>query len=159
MIFKHFPMDKACNPELKKTLHPAACAAAVATEIVLKEQGNEAFWRMHDLLFEDRERITAEYLFEVSEQVGVEEETVKSLLNTTSIWDRIKADVAQGRELGLTGTPALFLDGRRMKSWGDRHFWRHYVEHAEPSSATQPATSTAPASPLEEIDEEVAGTN
>jgi protein-disulfide isomerase len=144
IVFKHFPLDKTCNPELKSTLHPNACAGAVGVEAIRLLKGKEAFWTMHDAVFHNPRRFTTELAFKTAAELGIDRETYMKRVQTTSAWDHIKANVAEGRKLGLDSTPALYFDGRPLKPWGDRHLWK-YLLSGEPlkASATRPASQPA----------------
>jgi len=57
VVFRHFPLDSACNPKIPSHLHPDACLAAVAAECAA-EQGK--FWAYHNLLFDNQQRLGRE---------------------------------------------------------------------------------------------------
>ena len=48
VVFKHFPLDTACNSAIANDVHPRACEAAMAAEAA-KQQGK--FWEFHDAAF------------------------------------------------------------------------------------------------------------
>jgi len=152
LVFKHFPMDTSCNPGVSRTLHAGACAAAVAADIVLSVAGNEAFWQMHDELFDEQKKLSSELLFELAEKLQVPRETMREHIGRRSTWNRIHAHAEQARALGIRETPAMFFDGRPMSGWGDRHFWRYLLSDegrelilaADRQASTRPAES-APA--------------
>ena len=52
--FRHFPLDRACNPKIATPVHEAACLAAVAAECA-GEQGK--FWQYHNLLFDNQQQL------------------------------------------------------------------------------------------------------
>ncbi len=163
LVFKHFPMDTSCNPGISRTLHAGACAAAVAADVVLSVAGNEAFWTMHDELFEEQKKLSAERLFELAEKLGVTRDTMREYIGRRSTWDRIHAHVEQARALGIRETPTMFFDGRQMSGWGDRHFWRYLLSDegrelilaaerqasaSQPESASRPESTSPPAGDL-----------
>ena len=52
-VYKHYPLDKACNPSLGSTVHPGACDLALAG-ICAEESGR--FWEFHDKVVAMKER-------------------------------------------------------------------------------------------------------
>lgn len=147
IVFKHFPLDKTCNPDLKNSLHPGACAGAVAVEAVRLLKGNDAFWTMHDAMFHNKGRFTTEFAYAEAAKLGIDRETYLKRIQTTSAWERVRANIAEGRKLGVESTPALYFDGRLLKPWGDRHMWKYLLsDETLKSATTRPAVTSQPAS-------------
>lgn len=112
LIFRHFPLTN---------IHPHSRAAAAATEAAGK-QGK--FWEMHDRLFASqgewsnasgatRTDIFADY----AETLGLDREKFVEDLTSRDIVAKINYDVALGRELGVNGTPAIYVDGEKIEQW------------------------------------------
>lgn len=103
LVFKDFPLDSACNPHIERQTHALACKAAVLARCAGAEG---RFWEMHDAIFA-LPSLTHESLRALASTLGLgvcdaEEE----------IAARIQADVEEGRQLGVTATPTLFVNGR-----------------------------------------------
>ncbi|MBJ93656.1 MAG: hypothetical protein CMP23_04190 [Rickettsiales bacterium] len=112
IAFMHFPMQQRCNArELKKSLHKFACSAAAAS-VCAQEQG--AFWEMHDLLFRNNHRLRGRNLRGYANKLGLNLERWTSCMKSPATQEKIKADSAVGLAAGVTGTPALFVNGRRL---------------------------------------------
>jgi protein-disulfide isomerase len=95
LVFRHFPLF---------TVHPFALTAALAAEAAGPE-----FWAMHDLLFAHQEHLTDEDLAEYGQEIGVVDVAGAPAQRFKSA---VKADYHSGVELGVRGTPTLFIDGR-----------------------------------------------
>lgn len=144
LVFKHFPLDKTCNPEIPRALHPGACGAAVAVEAVHLLEGDDAFWTMHDAVFHNPGRFSTAFAFKEAEKLGLSREEYLKRIQTTSAWNTIKRNVAEGRTLGIESTPVLYVDGRQMKAWGDRHLWKYLLsDETLQAPASQPASQPA----------------
>ncbi len=150
MVFRHFPMDKSCNEQIARTLHAGACPAAVVTEAARVAGGPDAFWKMHDAIFAEPARFrqaSEQFTREVAQRIGLDVDLFwRQATQSSSTWDRVRANVAEGHRLGLRGTPAIFLNGRKLDRYADDHFWR-YLAHLD-GAATRPAgfRTTMPAS-------------
>ena len=98
LVFRHFPLFQS---------HPFALTAALAAEAA-GEQG--AFWPMHDLLFTHQDRLTDADLVRYGERLGLD---VSSMVGDPAqrYATAIQIDYQDGAQLGVHGTPTLFLDG------------------------------------------------
>jgi len=106
--YKHFPLI---------SIHPFAVPAAKAAEAA-GQQGK--FFEMHDKLFENQQIWSANanpqtYFNSYAEEIGLDMTLFKTHIKASVINDKINAEFKEARDLGLTGTPSFFLNGRRMQ--------------------------------------------
>jgi len=87
-------------------LHPRAEAAAVAV-LCAGEQGD--YWGMHDALFNDQKSKTDEAFKAMAESIGLDEAEFSSCLASDKFDAQIKADQAEARKLGISGTPSFVI--------------------------------------------------
>jgi len=109
--FHHFPLDPACNPAVKHSLHQYACLAAMASECAAA-QGR--FWEYHDLLFENQSKLDRDSLLDYADRLGLERSAFVACLDSDATKQAIAADVAAGMRLGIESTPTFFLNGRTI---------------------------------------------
>jgi len=108
-VFRHFPLT---------SIHPNAIAAASSAEAA----GNQGkFWEMHDLLYENQEAWSQadaqqrDSVFELyADQLGLDVEQFKADIVTDTISQKINFDRSLGGKMGVTGTPAFFLNGEEL---------------------------------------------
>jgi protein-disulfide isomerase/uncharacterized membrane protein len=112
-VFKHYPLSKDCNSGMTRDLHPDACRAAVAAQCAAR-QGK--FWPAHDHLFDNQGNLGRKTLLRIAGKIGIEPADLESCIDEDAPWDEVKAQVAQGRSLGLEGTPAFFVNGKALPS-------------------------------------------
>jgi len=138
--YRHFPLIQ---------IHPHAEAAARAAEAA-GQQGK--FYEFHDLLFENQAEWSQSvapgaFFVRYAEQLGLDMQLFNRHQRSTIIRDKVRAQLVEAREQGLTSTPTFFLNGERMEiiSYPD------FVEQIEraigitPADAsTTEATSTTP---------------
>ena len=103
LVYKHFTI----------TNHDRAKAAAIASEAAL-EQGTAKFWKMHDLIFENQMDLSDEQLYSFAEQIGLDMAKFKASYTAKKGKAVVEADKAEGEELGIGGTPAVFVNGREV---------------------------------------------
>lgn len=114
VVFKNFPLDSTCNPALSYPLHPHACYLA---QLSICAARADKFRAYHDTVFlklpedaftEGRDAINAginPVMDEASRRKCTEDLSVASALRTS---------IELGRDLGVKGTPAVFIDGRSI---------------------------------------------
>lgn len=106
--FKHYPMDDACNPNITRKFHEDACQAAKAG-VCAQDQGR--FWEIHDLMFANRTRLKPKDLVTYAAQIGLDVDRFAACVDDPATVKRVQADIAEGKKLGVGGTPTFFVDG------------------------------------------------
>ena len=98
-VFRHYPL---------RGLHPSAQKAAEAS-ICAGDQ--DRFWEFHDALWTD-DSFDPDTLEQHARLLGLDTDTFTECLNSGRYYDRVQADLEAAMELGQTGTPAVFTNGR-----------------------------------------------
>jgi len=111
IAFKHFPLGKECNPALDSEMQPRACAAAWAAEAA-NLQGK--FWPYHDRLFAGPLGHPEEALRAAASAVRLDLDRWNRDRASPVVHRKVMADVQLGLQLGVEGTPAVFLNGRKV---------------------------------------------
>lgn len=99
VVYRHLPLDQ---------IHPRARAAALASECA---HDQDAFWEYHDVLFENPQSLSDADLRGYAEALGLDPEPFAECLASGRHEDKVSADVAAAREIGITGTPAFVVNG------------------------------------------------
>jgi protein-disulfide isomerase-like protein with CxxC motif len=69
---------------------------------------------MHDLLFAHSRRLDVGLYPELATAIGLNGKQLLEDMNSERVRQRVAGDVALAAELGVTGTPTVFLNGRRV---------------------------------------------
>jgi protein-disulfide isomerase len=102
IVFKHLPLPFHNNAE-------GAAIAAIAAQ----EQGK--FWQMHDKMFANQQALDRPNLEKYAQEVGLDMTKFKAALDApTKYKDKISEDSALGAQIGATGTPTFFINGRKL---------------------------------------------
>jgi protein-disulfide isomerase len=100
-VFRHFPLSQ---------IHANAQSAAEAAEFAA---GEGKFWEMHDLLFENQERLGIDLFQELASQLGLNADNLRESLENGVHAAHVRADFAGGVRSGVNGTPTFFINGQR----------------------------------------------
>jgi protein-disulfide isomerase len=100
LVFRDFPIE---------SLHPGATKAHEAARCA-NEQGK--FWAYHDKLFAAPPNSSPEVFRGLAKEVGLNTKDFEICVNSGKYEAVIKEDIAEGNRVGITGTPAFFINGR-----------------------------------------------
>jgi protein-disulfide isomerase/uncharacterized membrane protein len=106
---RHYPLDKACNQGLQRTIHPGACLQAAAV-ICARQRGAE----LGRLIFEEGAASEAA-LLALATSLGMDATSYKACLASPETRTKLQADIDAARAAEVHGTPAIFYDGRRYR--------------------------------------------
>jgi protein-disulfide isomerase len=107
LVYRDFPLVQ---------IHPGATPAAEGAECA-KEQGK--FWEMHDAIFDEQEKqgsgtvqFTANDVKQWAAKIGLNTSKFNQCLDSGKYKQEVEKDIADGSAAGVTGTPAVFVNGR-----------------------------------------------
>jgi protein-disulfide isomerase len=99
IVFKHLPLQ----------MHSKAPAAHSAAEAAHR-QGK--FWEMHDRIFANQGSMTPETYAGYAREIGLDMKRFEKDVASAGVKKRVGEDAAEAARLGVTGTPAFFINGR-----------------------------------------------
>src|SRR5499433_2131239 len=91
---------------------PAGFDSSTDAARCAQDQGK--FWEYHDLLFTQSPQLAPEDLRRYAGQVGVDVTKFDSCLAAGTHKAAVQRDLDEGNRLGVTGTPAFFINGRTL---------------------------------------------
>jgi protein-disulfide isomerase len=100
-VYRHFPLPN--HPNARPAAEAAACA---------NEQGK--FWPYHDLLFANPAKLSAADLKQHAVELGLNTSQFNACVDSHKLKAQVDADVRDGEEAGVNGTPAFFINGREI---------------------------------------------
>jgi protein-disulfide isomerase len=109
LVVKHFPL---ANHKYAKTASKAALAANV--------QGK--FWEFHRELLKNYKVINKAKIQEIAGELGLDMGKFNKDMKLPYIESLITRDVRNGRQVGVRGTPAVFVNGKILKNRSFRGF-------------------------------------
>lgn len=103
-IFADYPLEQ---------LHPQANIAAQAARCAGEQN---SYWEMHDKLFAEQERWSGQsppdaILVEMGRELGLDQEALQACLDSGRYQEAVRANLAEGQSLAVSGTPTFFING------------------------------------------------
>jgi len=152
LSFKNYPIDQKCNTRASQTLHKYACAAAIYADAVRRVGGNDAFWKLHDFLFENQDdlkhgRVTPD---RIASAAGLDPSALaEAMQSPETARARIAEDVELAARCEIRATPSVFVEGRFVDGLAVNEiaFWDKLADHYFQRVGVSRPASTKPASP------------
>jgi len=103
LVIKHFPLAS----------HKFARRAA-SVALAADRQGK--FWECHEKIFENYRSINEAKVQEIASEIGLDLARLNKDAKDPAIQKLIKRDLINGRQSGVRGTPAIFVNGKRLNN-------------------------------------------
>jgi len=123
IVWRHLPLP----------MHADAPLAAQAAQEAFKQKGSEAFWKMHDLLFDNQSTengLKREALDKYAQQIGLDMAKFKLALDNQTHKAEVDADAKVANDAGINGTPAFIINGYYINGAQPYAKFRKVIERA-----------------------------
>lgn len=107
-VYRDFPIDG----------HAGAMPAAVAAECTREQLGDEGYFEMHDLIFEDQGVLSGDAaagLRNLALSLGLDEGDYDTCVASGKYEEEARADREAALSVGISGTPSFLINGRILK--------------------------------------------
>jgi protein-disulfide isomerase len=105
LVFKHFPLE----------LHKQAPAAHAATELALRQKGNDTFWKLYEMIQAEPKRLDSAVLKIYTQALGMDmAELDKVWADEKAMSELLKADKELAVKCNVRGTPTVFINGLKL---------------------------------------------
>jgi len=144
VILRHYPLCRDCN-EGSKIHHPQACNAAYAVEAARAVGGQSAARRMHDQIIEKYAEVKKPNFAPTGYErfakgISLDVAQFQAAFQSPEISRIILQDIKLAKRLGITGTPTVFFEGRRLDTQLQRNnmfFWKALARRQLAAAARQ----------------------
>ncbi len=103
-VYRDFPLEG----------HPEALPAAFAAECARDQEGDEAYFAMHDMIFSGSSLGAAVYEG-YAEEIGVDMDEYRECVSSGKFNDEVYADLNAGSSVGITGTPGFYINDQMLE--------------------------------------------
>ena len=93
---------------------PIHAHALLAAEASFAAERQNKFWEYHDVLLQHRTELDRPSLVKYAVDLGLNQAKFEADLDDPATEARVKKDVAQAKTLGVSGTPAAFVNGHKI---------------------------------------------
>lgn len=100
VVFRQFPLN-SIHPRAQKAAEASLCAA---------DQGK--FWEFHDAVFANQQALGIDQLKATAAGLGVDAAKFNTCVDEGTHADQVARDLREGMAAGVSGTPAMFVNGR-----------------------------------------------
>jgi protein-disulfide isomerase len=105
LVYRDFPLDM---------IHPQARRAAEAARCAHEQR---KFWDYHDVLFTQAPRLAPDDLKRYAREVSLDADKFDACLSSGMHKAGVQRDIDEGTRLGVTGTPAFYINGRPLQGY------------------------------------------
>jgi protein-disulfide isomerase len=135
IVWKEAPLD------FHEEAHPTAEAAAAVFALA----GADAFWKFHDAAFADQRDLGLDNSVKWAHEAGVADADALRQGLVSHRWaPLVDADLAEGQDLGVRGTPTFFLNGLGVVGAQPFEFFRGAIEDQMTAAKAKLASGTTP---------------
>jgi protein-disulfide isomerase/uncharacterized membrane protein len=103
--YMFYPLDMACNSQMKNSGHPFACQAAYIAAC-----DKSKFAKVHDHIFENQDSISAANLTKWEKEFGL-----SGCTENKEIKDYIQQTLSAGDQYKLQSTPTIIVNGKKLE--------------------------------------------
>lgn len=99
-IYRHLPLE---------SIHPQAVPAALASECVAEQLGDEGFWKFTDDMFANQGDLGPAYYRQVAQRLGADGARFDQCVASQKYASKVSADTSEATANGGQGTPYTIL--------------------------------------------------
>ncbi len=117
VYYKNYPLDAACNPKMKQSVHPGACNVALGAVCAQRQGKFEAY---HDRVFgtEFHNPQPADVV-RVAGEAGLNTSAMTGCLDDPKTKEALDAQIAEGNKLEVNSTPTVYINGKKLPRIND----------------------------------------
>ena len=108
-VFRNFPLNE---------VHPQAYTAAITAEAAGRQ---DKFWEMHDLIFENQDKLNTKFLMSLAENMGLDMKQFAKDFKSEELQSKIETDFESGIRSGVNGTPTFFINGIKLLTYDETY--------------------------------------
>jgi protein-disulfide isomerase len=129
-VHRDFPLDEL-HPTTSRTHEAARCA-----------EQQQKFWPYRDVLYKNAPTASVDQLTAYAREVGADVTAFAQCLKEERFKSEVAQDRVEGDRLGISGTPAFFINGRLLSGAQPESEFVRVIEEELRISGSKPASSS-----------------
>jgi protein-disulfide isomerase len=133
VVYKDFPLTQ---------IHPWTETASIGARCAYIQSPN-AFWKLHDSLFENQDLISTENIWEklvgFASTAGLDPDAFRACMSSPEAKQTVERNRTDGEALNVNSTPTVFVNGRMLVS-SDKSLLDQYIKYELARPAAKPTS-------------------
>jgi protein-disulfide isomerase len=105
-VYRHLPLE---------SIHPEARPAALASECIAEQLGNDGFWAFADRVFANQGKMNTAYYTQLAAELGADSVAFAGCLSSEKYAEKIDQDTLEAEQNGASGTPFTVVVGDALQ--------------------------------------------
>jgi predicted DsbA family dithiol-disulfide isomerase len=76
---------------------------------------------MHDLIFENQDKLDTKFLLSLAENIGLDMKQFAKDFKSEELQNKIETDFESGIRSGVNGTPTFFINGSKLLTYDETY--------------------------------------
>ena len=90
--------------------------SAKAARIAMAAHAEGKFWPVHNRIFENYRRLNDNLLNQIRAEFGFDTPKFEAMMDSSEVTAKILSDINQGKNIGVKGTPTVFINGELLRN-------------------------------------------
>lgn len=124
VVFRNYPLDPTCNPDVKHSVHAAACEAA---SLAWCAHQQKQFGPVYEEFFEKQALLTPGNLRGLIARVPLNAGELDACAKSDTVRTALRSDIEEAQRLGVSSTPTFFINGYRINGAFPVPVWKGLI--------------------------------
>lgn len=105
-VHRHLPLE---------SIHPQARPAALASECIAEQLGEEGFWKFADAVYPNQDKMSPAYYTQLAAEFGADSVQFASCVSSEKYADIVDEQAFEAQQNGASGTPFTVIVGNGLQ--------------------------------------------
>ena len=107
---------------------PSHAQAGIAAQGALAAHAQGKFFELHEKLYENMRALSREKVIELAKELKLDMDRFTKDLDSEAVKAKVVAETKEVVDIGATGTPASFVNGRYVSGAKPAEFWKQMID-------------------------------
>lgn len=127
LIFKNYPLDSECNPDIDSRFHKDACMMSKAA---ICADTQDKFWVFHDFLFDNSRHISKRIIFDKAREEKMDLVAFDACMESGQTQKILDREIEDARNFGIKkSTPVFVINGRKLRGLRPPRYFHEIIKY------------------------------